>query len=55
MNWRKKIVAITPFVSLIAFILLAYFDLAHPGWLVFLLIPLAPFLVGIEKSNLVIH
>lgn len=49
MNWRKKIVAITPFVSLIAFILLAYFDLAHPGWLVFLLIPLAPFLVGIEK------
>ena len=49
MNIKKKIVAITPFISLIAFILLSYFGYAHPGWVVFLLIPLAPFLVGMER------
>lgn len=49
MNIKKKIVAITPFISLIAFILLSYFGYAHPGWVVFLLIPVVPFLVGIER------
>ena len=48
MSWKKKIVAITPFVCVIAFIILVYFGYAHPGWLVFLLIPIMPFLVGVK-------
>lgn len=49
MSVQKKIVAIMPFISIIAFVVLAYMGYSHPGWLVFLLIPLAPFLVGLER------
>ncbi|MDD3171299.1 MAG: hypothetical protein PHO86_03140 [Bacilli bacterium] len=49
MNFKKKIIAITPFISVIAFIILTYFGYAHPGWMVFLLIPIVPFLVGQER------
>ncbi|MDD3171300.1 MAG: hypothetical protein PHO86_03145 [Bacilli bacterium] len=49
MNVKKKIVDITPFVCAIVFIILAYFGYAHPGWMVFLLIPIVPFLVGIKR------
>ncbi|MBU1143841.1 MAG: DUF1700 domain-containing protein [Firmicutes bacterium] len=37
---RNKIIAITPFLSLIIFFVLGfYFELWNPGWMVFLLIP----------------
>lgn len=38
---NNKIVALTPFLSAIIFFILGFgFDLWHPGWLVFLLIPI---------------
>jgi hypothetical protein len=47
MSWQNKIIGITPFICVIAFVLIGYYvrrwDLA---WLVFLLIPLMPVLVG---------
>lgn len=50
MSVKNKIVAITPFVCLIAFFLLGYFTKNwHPSWMVFLLIPLMPFIVGEKK------
>jgi hypothetical protein len=48
MNWKKKIVAITPFICVICFVILLEMGYAHPGWLVFLLIPIMPFLVGVK-------
>lgn len=51
MNWRNKIIAVTPFVCLITFFILNHFGYAHPGWIIFLLIPLMPFLVGKKKIS----
>ncbi len=49
---RSKIVAATPMLSLITFLLLGFcFGLWHPGWLVFLLIPVMPFLLGLKKLS----
>jgi uncharacterized membrane protein len=46
-NIKKKLIAITPFVSLMTFFILGfYFDLWHPGWLVFLLIPVTSILLS---------
>ncbi len=53
MKIREKIVAITPFVSLIAFILIGYYTgYWHPAWTVFLLIPAMPFIVGLQKFHI---
>ncbi len=50
MSWKEKIVSITPFLSVIAFLLLGFLkDAWHPGWVVFLSIPLSAFIFG-EKS-----
>ncbi|MDD2258959.1 MAG: hypothetical protein WC278_04635 [Bacilli bacterium] len=50
MSLKKKIVSITPFISLIAFLLLGFLGgYWHPGWVVFLLIPIMPILVGEER------
>jgi len=51
MNWKNKVVSITPFVCAIVFFILWHFGFAHPGWIVFLLIPLMPFLVGKKKMS----
>lgn len=52
MNWKNKVIAITPFICLIVFaILWIEFDKAHPGWIVFLLIPLMPFILGKKKLS----
>lgn len=49
-DWKKKIVAVTPMVSLLVFLLLGYiWGYWHPGWVVFLAIPIMPFLVGLQK------
>jgi len=50
MSIKNKVIAITPFICTIAFLLLGFLtDSWHPAWLVFLLIPLMPFLVGKKK------
>ena len=52
MNWKNKVIAITPFVCAIVFFILAIeYKLAHPGWVVFLLVPLMPFLLGKKKIS----
>lgn len=52
MNWKNKVIAVTPFVCAIVFFILAIeFKLAHPGWTVFLLVPLMPFLLGKKKIS----
>lgn len=53
MNWKNKVNAITPFVATIIFaVLWLEFDLAHPGWLVFLSIPAMPFILGQKKISI---
>jgi hypothetical protein len=43
---KTKIIAIMPFISLIAFFILGFYqDLWHPGWLVFLAIPMSAILL----------
>lgn len=50
MNLKTKIIAATPMICLIVFLLLGFcFGLWHPGWLVFLLIPIVSVFLGTEK------
>ena len=50
---KKKIVEATPIVSLIIYLLLGFcFEIWHPSWLVFLLIPIMPFIVGFKKIKI---
>lgn len=53
MSLRKKIIAATPMLSLIAFLLLGYCaDAWHPGWVVFFAIPAVPMCLGKNFLNL---
>lgn len=48
----KKISAITPLLSALAFLILGFcFDLWHPGWVVFLLIPLVEIIISIPEKG----
>lgn len=49
MSWQNKIIAITPFLCLIVFVLLLEYTDWKYSWTVFFLIPLMPFLVGKAK------
>ena len=50
MSLKQKIIAATPLICLIIFLLLGFvFGLWHPGWCVFLLIPLTPIILGVKK------
>ncbi len=52
-NFKKRIIAVTPLLSLIIFLALGfYFDLWNPGWMIFLLIPTMPFLLGVKKIRI---
>lgn len=52
-TWQKRVVAVTPLVSLLIFLILGFFfESWHPGWLIFLLIPIVPFLVGLRQIRL---
>ncbi len=45
-NIKTKIIAVMPFISLIIFFVLGFYqDLWHPGWLVFLAIPMSAILL----------
>lgn len=49
---KGKIIAITPFVCTIIYLILGfYLDLWHPGWVVFLLIPIVPVFLKIFSGN----
>lgn len=48
----EKLIALTPFISLIAFLILGFnFNLWHPGWLVFLLIPITAIIVEMINDH----
>lgn len=48
----KKISAVTPLLSALAFLILGFcFDLWHPGWVVFLLIPLVEIIISIPEKG----
>ena len=50
MSLRGKIIAATPMCCLIIFLLLGFcFGAWHPGWLIFLMIPVMPFLLGMKR------
>lgn len=49
---RGKIISITPIVCTIVFLLLGFLKgLWHPGWVVFLLIPIVPILLNIFSGK----
>ena len=50
MSLKKRIILATPIICLIIYLLLGYcMGLWHPGWVVFMLIPLMPVLLGLKK------
>ncbi|WP_168169699.1 HAAS signaling domain-containing protein [Candidatus Izimaplasma bacterium ZiA1] len=47
-----KIIAISPFITLITYLILGFgFDLWHPGWVVFILIPITAIIVEMGKNH----
>jgi uncharacterized membrane protein len=49
---NNKLVALAPFIAVIAFMLLGFLgDLWHPGWLVFLFIPIAGILGNVNRKE----
>ena len=47
MSFKKRIIAATPMICLIIFLLLGFLkDAWHPGWIVFLTIPVVETLFG---------
>ena len=52
-DFRNKVIAATPLVCVFVFLLLGFlWDKWHPGWMVFLLIPVMPYLVGKRRIRL---
>ena len=50
MDTKKKIIAATPLLCLITFLLLGFcLGLWHPGWCIFFLIPLMPEILGVKR------
>lgn len=50
MRIKTKIIASTPIICLIIFLLLGFvWRLWHPGWLVFFFIPIVPVILGKKK------
>ncbi|CCV64609.1 conserved hypothetical protein [Alteracholeplasma palmae J233] len=49
-DYRLRIIAATPMISILLFLILGFFfNLWHPGWIVFLLVPAMPFILGLKK------
>ncbi|MDE5547264.1 MAG: hypothetical protein K2M08_02180 [Anaeroplasmataceae bacterium] len=47
MTLRAKIIAATPMITIIIYLLLGfYLDAWHPGWIVFFAIPIVPMMLG---------
>lgn len=48
----EKLIALTPFIALITFFILGFgFDLWHPGWIVFTIIPVTAIIVEMGKTR----
>ena len=48
----EKFIALSPFIALIIFFILGFgFDLWHPGWMVFTIIPIAAIIVEMGKTR----
>ena len=48
----EKLIALTPFISTIIFFILGFgFDLWHPGWIVFTIIPVTAIIVNMWKTR----
>lgn len=48
----ERIIALTPFIALIAFFILGFgFDLWHPGWVVFTIIPVTAIVIELGKTR----
>ncbi len=48
----EKVIALSPFVALIAFFILGFgFDLWHPGWIAFMIIPIVSIIVEMGKKR----
>ena len=46
-TFQKKTIAITPFICLFAYLLIGFvWNIWHPTWLIFFLVPIMPYLVG---------
>ncbi len=46
---KNKIIGVTPFIALIIYLLLGFTaDLWHPGWLVFMIVPIVGAFLGTE-------
>lgn len=49
-DFRNKLIVATPLICVFVFLLIGFmWDKWHPGWMVFLLIPVMPYLVGKKK------
>jgi len=52
-NWQKRVVAAMPLIALVIYLFIGFqFNLWHPGWVVFVLVPLTPFLVGLKQIRI---
>lgn len=52
MSLKGKIIAVTPMVSLIIYLLLGFCANAwHPGWVVFFAIPIVPMILNIDSFS----
>lgn len=52
MNFKRKIIKVTPLLATVAFLLLGFLaDKWHPGWLVFLSIPLVGIVDKLTTKN----
>ncbi len=50
MHLKTKIIAATPLITVIVYLLLGFCaDAWHPGWIVFFAIPLVPMILGIDS------
>lgn len=54
---KDKIISVTPILCLIVYLIIGFYkNLWHPGWLIFLLIPLVPMFLNVfsrKKINIV--
>ncbi|MBE0701141.1 MAG: DUF1700 domain-containing protein, partial [Acholeplasmataceae bacterium] len=54
-NTRAKLIALSPFISLIVFFILGMvYDLWHPGWMVFLFIPIISIVLSTKTKETII-
>ena len=49
-SFRNRLVAATPLICLIVYLFVGfYFNVWHPTWVIFFLIPIMPVLLGLER------